>query len=109
MCCLQIFISIYLGSKARCWAVEGKNAEYTDNFLKEAKQLSKKFKLLKTDLKQAVEEIETKNDLGVYLGFNLFKKISSKILKGIPFSIFCILILLLVSALLMKSVNEHGI
>jgi hypothetical protein len=48
--------------------------EYADNFLKEAKQLSKKFKLLKSDLKQAVEEIETKNDLGVYLGFNLFKK-----------------------------------
>ena len=48
--------------------------EYADSFLKEAKQLSKKFKLLKTDLKQAVEEIETKNDLGVYLGFNLFKK-----------------------------------
>ena len=48
--------------------------EYADNFLKEAKQLSKKFKLLKSDLKQAVDEIETKNDLGVYLGFNLFKK-----------------------------------
>ena len=48
--------------------------EYADSFLKEAKQLSKKFKLLKTDLKQAVEEIETNNDLGVYLGFNLFKK-----------------------------------
>lgn len=48
--------------------------EYADSFLKEAKQLSKKFKLLKTDLKQAVDEIETKNDLGVYLGFNLFKK-----------------------------------
>ena len=42
--------------------------EYADNFLKEAKQLSKKFKLLKSDLKQAVDEIETKNDLGVYLG-----------------------------------------
>lgn len=48
--------------------------EYADSFLKEAKQLSKKFKLLKSDLKQAVDEIETKNDLGVYLGFNLFKK-----------------------------------
>lgn len=48
--------------------------EYADNFLKEAKQLSKKFKLLKSDLKQVVDEIETKNDLGVYLGFNLFKK-----------------------------------
>jgi hypothetical protein len=48
--------------------------EYADCFLKEAKQLSKKFKLLKSDLKQAIDEIETKNDLGVYLGFNLFKK-----------------------------------
>ena len=48
--------------------------EYADSFLKEAKQLSKKFKLLKSDLKQAVEEIETKNDFGVYLGFNIFKK-----------------------------------
>ena len=48
--------------------------EYADSFLKESKQLSKKFKLLKSDLKQAVEEIETKNDFGVYLGFNLFKK-----------------------------------
>ena len=48
--------------------------EYADSFLKEAKQLSKKFKLLKSDLKQAVDEIETNNDIGVYLGFNLFKK-----------------------------------
>lgn len=48
--------------------------EYSESFLKEAKQLSKKFKLLKSDLKQAVDEIETKNDLGIYLGFNLFKK-----------------------------------
>ena len=48
--------------------------EYGESFLKEVKQLSKKFKLLKSDLKQAVDEIETKNDLGVYLGFNLFKK-----------------------------------
>ena len=48
--------------------------EYSDNFLKEAKQLSKKFKLLKSDLKQAIEEIETNKDFGVYLGSNLFKK-----------------------------------
>ena len=33
-----------------------------------------KFKLLKADLQQAVKEIETQNDLGVYLGFSLFKK-----------------------------------
>ena len=36
--------------------------EYADTFLKEAKQLSKKFKLLKSDLKEAFDEIETKND-----------------------------------------------
>ena len=34
--------------------------EYADSFLKEAKQLSKKFKLLKSDLKQVVDEIENK-------------------------------------------------
>lgn len=48
--------------------------EFSDNFLKEAKQLSKKFKLLKSDLQKAIKEIEEKNDLGVALGFNLFKK-----------------------------------
>lgn len=48
--------------------------EYSDNFLKEAKQLSKKFKFLKSDLQKAIKEIEEKNDLGVALGFNLFKK-----------------------------------
>ena len=48
--------------------------KYSDNFLKEAKKLSKKFKLLKSDLKQAVEEIKSKNELGVYLGYNLYKK-----------------------------------
>ncbi len=48
--------------------------EYSDTFLKETKQLSKKFKLLKADLKQAVDEIKSKNDLGVHLGFNIFKK-----------------------------------
>ncbi len=48
--------------------------EYSDNFLSEAKQLSKKYKLLKSDLQQAVNEIENKNDLGIYLGCNLFKK-----------------------------------
>jgi hypothetical protein len=48
--------------------------EYSENFLKEAKQLSKKFKFLKSDLQKAINEIEEKNDLGVALGFNLFKK-----------------------------------
>jgi hypothetical protein len=48
--------------------------EYGDTFLKEAKQLSKKFKRLKTDLKDVINEIENKNDVGVSLGYNLFKK-----------------------------------
>lgn len=48
--------------------------EYSDNFLKEAKKLSKKFKLLKSDLQTAVKEIEEKQDLGVSLGYNLYKK-----------------------------------
>lgn len=48
--------------------------EYSDNFLKEAKKLSKKYKFLKTDLKQTVNEITTNQDLGVYLGFDLYKK-----------------------------------
>jgi hypothetical protein len=48
--------------------------EYSDNFLKEAKKLSKKFKLLKSDLKDAVEEITSNEDLGVHLGYNLYKK-----------------------------------
>lgn len=48
--------------------------EYSENFLKEAKKLSKKFKLIKFDLKQAVEELQTKEDFGVYLGYNLYKK-----------------------------------
>lgn len=48
--------------------------EYGDTFLKEAKQLSKKFKHLKIDLKYAIDEIETRQDIGVSLGYNLFKK-----------------------------------
>lgn len=48
--------------------------EYSDNFLKEAKKLSKKYKLLKIDLQQAVNEITTNEDLGVYLGCDLYKK-----------------------------------
>lgn len=48
--------------------------EYSDNFLKEAKKLSKKYKLLKIDLKQAVHEILDNQDLGVYLGCDLYKK-----------------------------------
>lgn len=48
--------------------------QFSDNFLKEAKILSKKYKLLKNDLKDAVAEIESGGDLGVSLGFGLFKK-----------------------------------
>lgn len=48
--------------------------EHSENFLKEAKLLSKKFKLLKSDLKTAIDEIESSKDFGVHLGFNLFKK-----------------------------------
>jgi hypothetical protein len=50
------------------------NIFYSDNFLKEAKALSKKYKLLKSDLKEAVMEIGASKDLGVRLGLNLFKK-----------------------------------
>ncbi|KFN39256.1 MAG: hypothetical protein JU82_07870 [Sulfuricurvum sp. MLSB] len=48
--------------------------EYGDTFRKEAKKLSKKFKHLKADLKHAVDEIENKQDIGISLGYNLFKK-----------------------------------
>ena len=48
--------------------------EYSDNFLKEVKKLSKKFKLIKSDLKQAIIDIEKKENLGVPLGYNLYKK-----------------------------------
>jgi len=48
--------------------------EYSQNFLKEAKELSKKFKNLKNDIKELIEDIENSHDLGVYLGSNLYKK-----------------------------------
>jgi len=48
--------------------------EYSDNFLQEAKKLSKKYKRLKNDLKTAVDEIEIQKDLGVPLGYGLYKK-----------------------------------
>ena len=47
--------------------------KFTDNFLKESKKLSKKFKLLKNDLKNAIKEIEVGN-FGTYLGYDLYKK-----------------------------------
>ena len=48
--------------------------EYSDNFLKEAKKLSKKFKLLKNDLKIALQEVQDENLLGTALGYDLYKK-----------------------------------
>lgn len=48
--------------------------EYSQSFLRQAKQLAKKFKLLKQDLQQAVQDIQTNQNLGVELGNNLFKK-----------------------------------
>ena len=50
------------------------NIQYTDNFLKEAKQLSKKFKLLKQDLQDLIQDITINKDFGVDLGSNLYKK-----------------------------------
>ncbi|MEJ2468752.1 MAG: type II toxin-antitoxin system RelE/ParE family toxin [Campylobacterales bacterium] len=48
--------------------------EYSDHFLQEAKKLSKKYKHLKSDLKEAVEEIEALKDMGTPLGYGLYKK-----------------------------------
>ena len=48
--------------------------EYSDTFLKEAKKLAKKFKNLKKDLQEAVDDMEKSNDFGVFLGSNLYKK-----------------------------------
>lgn len=48
--------------------------EYSENFLKEAKKLSKKFKLLKKDLIDFVFSLKNNEDLGVPLGLNLYKK-----------------------------------
>ena len=50
------------------------NIEYADNFLKEAKQLSKKFKLLKQDLQDLIQDITINKDFGVDLGSNIYKK-----------------------------------
>ena len=48
--------------------------EYSDNFLHEAKKLSKKYKRLKSDLQEAVDEIKIQKDLGTSLGYGLYKK-----------------------------------
>ena len=47
---------------------------FSENFLKEAKSLSTKYKLLKSDLQEALQEIEISKDFGVNLGARLFKK-----------------------------------
>ncbi|NYT28345.1 MAG: type II toxin-antitoxin system RelE/ParE family toxin [Candidatus Thiodubiliella endoseptemdiera] len=47
--------------------------DYSATFLKEAKQLSKKYKSFKSDLRCAVEEIQNK-ELGTSLGKGLYKK-----------------------------------
>lgn len=47
---------------------------YSENFLNEAKNLSKKYKLLKSDLQEALKEIEISKNFGVNLGARLFKK-----------------------------------
>ena len=50
------------------------NIRYGEDFLKEAKKLSKKYKNIKSDLKEAVDEIALNMDFGTYLGNNLYKK-----------------------------------
>ncbi len=47
---------------------------YSNRFLNETKVLSKRYRKIKADIKQAIEEIVTKNDMGISLGSNLFKK-----------------------------------
>ena len=47
--------------------------DYSDTFLKEAKQLSKKYKGFKNDLRIAVNEIQNQ-ELGTSLGKGLYKK-----------------------------------
>ncbi|WXU00632.1 MAG: hypothetical protein Ctma_1358 [Catillopecten margaritatus gill symbiont] len=47
--------------------------DYSDTFLKEAKQLSEKYKGFKSDLQVAVGEIQNRN-LGTSLGKGLYKK-----------------------------------
>ncbi len=48
--------------------------EYSENFLHEAKALSKKYKRLKEDIKAAVHEIEAQKDLGTFLGHGMYTK-----------------------------------
>jgi hypothetical protein len=47
---------------------------YSENFLKESKKLSKKFKRIKYDLQEACIDIIENNNLGVSLGLDIYKK-----------------------------------
>ncbi|SMM98497.1 hypothetical protein SPONN_2437 [uncultured Candidatus Thioglobus sp.] len=47
--------------------------DYSSTFLKEAKQLSKKYQNFKSDLQLAIQEIKNKN-LGTPLGRGMYKK-----------------------------------
>lgn len=47
--------------------------EYSDSFSHEIKKLSKKYKLIKQDIKSVIKEID-KGSFGTPLGLNLFKK-----------------------------------
>jgi hypothetical protein len=47
--------------------------EFHELFLRETKKLSKKYKLIKNDIKQAIKEIE-ENNFGTPLGRNIYKK-----------------------------------
>lgn len=46
---------------------------YAEHFLKEAKGLGRKYKRLSDDLRSGIAEIQS-GDIGVYLGFGLYKK-----------------------------------
>lgn len=46
---------------------------FSSFFLKDLKQLKKRYKKIDVDLKDAIKEIEN-DDLGTSLGFNVFKK-----------------------------------
>jgi hypothetical protein len=48
--------------------------KYSETFLKEAKKLSKKYKLLKKDLKSLIKDIENNKNLGTALGYGIYKK-----------------------------------
>ncbi len=49
------------------------SVELTDNFLKEAKRLSKKYPSLKIELKKLFTELETNPTIGTPLGNDIYK------------------------------------